>query len=147
MKTLSLVILFLFITAIRQQPVLASPLTVKCSNIKGASVDYKDGDIEITKDGFSGQTIIINLPPPPAEVGGKVRVQWKGRNNFKAPALITVVNKKEGIIFFSEFAGRHEVGRSYAFFLERMALTFAEQQTRFMVGNPQIRALTASCRP
>ena len=146
MKILGFVIFLLFISVFTHPSARAETLTFKCSNIKGASVNYKNGDIAITRDGFTGQSIVIGVPTP-AEIGGQIRVQWKGRNNFKAPAIISAVNKGERVIFFNEFGGRQEVGRSYAFFLERMALTFAEQQTRYGIGTPQIRALTASCRP
>ena len=145
MQICKVAIFSVFLILINSTPSLSKSLNIKCSNIKGATIDYKDGDVKIGKDGFSGQSISFKLDRKKIKTFDRIEVQWKGRNNFKWVSVVTNVNSREGVVFFAEVSDAREIGRSYAFFLERMALTFAEQQTNLASGLPQIRALTASC--
>ncbi len=76
-------------------------------------------------------------------------IEWVGRNNFRSTAPVNGETRKDGgIFFFSEFKPNQnvEVGRSYAFYLKKMKLTFVEQQTQIITRNPQVRALFADCK-
>ena len=123
----------------------ATVLTFKCTNIRGVSVKSLNGELDVSKDGFSGQDIILRVDTQKAKAALPLaEIQWKGRNNFTVPVMITGNNAADAVMFFSQL--NNEVGRSYAFFLERMVMTFVEQQTALRPGKPpEIRSFITTC--
>ena len=78
MQICKVAIFSVFLILINSTPSLSKSLNIKCSNIKGATIDYKDGDVKIGKDGFSGQSISFKLDRKKSKRLIQLRCNGKG---------------------------------------------------------------------
>ena len=134
-------LLFLFFTFFINQLFSQEKVSISCSDFKGASLDYQNGEAVSSKDGYSGETIKFTFPVPP-KLGGMVDISWTGRNVRNLQGMILGTSPDGWLSFIH--SDKHVV-RTFIFYFNAGAVAMTESQASVMLNTPQVRSFFSRC--
>jgi len=115
--------------------------TWECSNIKGVSLIYKEGNFVQEEDNFSG--LIIEITKNKGDSFWKI--EWKSEiNRFTHKGVPVQLNAQKTWVTF--VTAHDDVLRTYAFHFRDPVLFFNEMQIQILTLLPQSRLYMAKCR-
>ena len=119
----------------------ASALT--CSNLQGSSTTAENNNVDVIRDGFSGETIRLSSV---AGESNLIEARW-GQGITDNPVKVHTVNDNKWNITVY-VAPRRDVMRTYTLYQSRnkTVLGISELQTRIFDNAPQQRNYFANCR-
>ena len=135
------IFLLLFLTLFVNHSFSQEKISISCSDFKGTTLDYQNGEAISSKDGYAGQTIKFTFPVPP-KLGGIVDITWTGRNNRNLQGVI-LGNSPDGWVSFIH-SDKHVV-RTFIFYFNAGAVAMTESQASVMLSTPQVRSFFSRC--
>ena len=116
---------------------LSEAQSISCKNFEGVSVDYSKGKTDLSKDGYSGTTITIEI-----DESMTTRAIYTG--SIQRTDALSLESANDDFISWSKYF--NDVHKIYTFYINQSMMSLVEIQTKLFSGAPQTRVFMGNCK-
>jgi len=110
--------------------------SISCKNFEGVSVDYSKGKPDLSRDGYSGLTITLEIDDT-----GKTIAIYSG--STQRTDEVDVESANDDFISWSKYF--NDVHKIYTLYINPSVMSLVEIQTQLLSGMPQVRVYMGTC--